>query len=62
MRDAAVMLKAGYRPTKAPKNIQVGRLGRKSHGQSSVGRPAIEAGAAQACSGKEMRDRFHKKW
>ena len=59
MRDAAMMLEAGNRAAEAPKNIQVGRLGCQSHGQRSVGRPAIEAGAAKACASKEMRDRFH---
>ena len=58
--NAAVVFKAGYRPAERPKHIQVGRFGRQGHGQRSVGRLAIEAGAGQTCAGKEMRDRFHR--
>ncbi len=59
VRDAAVMLEAGHRPAESPEHIQVGRLGGQGHGQRSVGRFAIKAGAAEACAGKEMRDGFH---
>ena len=60
MGESAVMLKACYRPAKAPKDIDVRRLGRQGHGQRGVGRSAIEAGAAEACAGKEMGDWFHE--
>jgi hypothetical protein len=56
---SAVMLEGCYWPTKAPEDIDVGRLGRKSHGQCGVGGPAIEAGAAETCAGDKMRDGFH---
>ena len=58
--NAAVMLKARYRPAETPEDINIGRLGGQGHGQRSVGRPAIEAGAGKACAGEEMRDGFHK--
>ena len=52
------MLKARYRPAKAPEDIDVRRFGRQRHGQRGVGGSAIEAGAAETCASKEMRDGF----
>jgi hypothetical protein len=56
---SAMMLETCYWPAEAPKYIDVRRLSRKGHGQRSVGRSAIETGAAETCAGKEMRDGFH---
>ena len=53
------MLEICYRPAKAPEDIDVRRLGRQGHGHRGVGGSAIEAGAAETCAGKEMRDGFH---
>ena len=55
-----MVLEAGYRAAKGPQHIEVGRLGRESHGQRRVGRPAIEAGAGKAGAGEEVGDRFHR--
>ena len=59
MGYAAVVLEARNRPAKAQKNIQVRSLGGQGHGQRSVGSSAIKSGAAQACAGEKVRDRFH---
>ncbi len=57
--EAAMMLERDQRSAKAPQDIEVGGFGGQGHGQRGVRGLAIEAGAAQACAGEEVGDRFH---
>ena len=60
VRDAAVMLESGDRPTEAPQDVEIGGFSGKRHGECGVGGLAIEAGTGETGSGKEVGDRFHR--
>jgi len=57
--DAAMVLQLFDRTGEGPEDVEVGRLGCQHGGKRSVGRLAVQAGATDAGSGKEMGDRFH---
>ena len=60
VRDAAMVLELVDRAAESPKNVEVGGLCGQNGRKRSVGRLAVESGAAQACAGKQMSDRFHE--
>src|SRR6185437_6159392 len=43
----------------SPEHVKVRGFRRQRHSQRGVGSLSVEAGAAQASSGEEVRDRFH---
>jgi hypothetical protein len=57
--DAAVVLESSHRATERPQDIQIGGLGRKSHGQGRIGGTAVEAGPSKTGSGEQVGDWFH---
>ncbi len=43
-----------------PKGVEVGSFGGEHHGEGGVAGTAVEAGAGEACSGKEMGYGVHE--
>ena len=58
--DAAMVLEALNRADEGLEEVDVGGFGGEDRGQRAVSGGAVQAGAADACAGKKVRDGLHR--